>query len=68
MNFKAQISYFSIQRNLKILGIFSRLKYRDKKTKYKKYLPTAKKFVREHIKKPQFKELKDWFAENKISV
>ncbi len=68
INFKDQISYFSIQRNLKILGIFSRLKYRDKKTKYIKYLPAAKRFVRENLKKPQFEELKAWFAENKISV
>lgn len=68
MNFKEQVSYFSIQRNLKILGIFSRLKYRDKKTKYIKYFPAAKKFVRENLKKTQFEELKAWFTENKISV
>ena len=33
-NFETQVSYFSIQRNLKILGIFCRLKYRDKKSNY----------------------------------
>jgi aminoglycoside/choline kinase family phosphotransferase len=65
---ETKVSYFSIQRNLKILGIFCRLKYRDKKTNYIKYLPQAKKFVRDNLKNPQFEELKNWFIENKINV
>ena len=67
-NFKTKISYFSIQRNLKILGIFCRLKYRDKKSNYIKYLPQAKKFIRENLKNPEFNELKGWFYKNKINV
>ena len=67
-DFETKVSYFSIQRNLKILGIFCRLKYRDKKTTYIKYLPQAKKFVRDNLKNPQFEELKNWFIENKINV
>ena len=67
-NFKTQVSYFSIQRNLKILGIFSRLKYRDEKSKYIKYLPQAKRFIKENLKKHEFRELRNWFTENKINV
>jgi len=66
--FETKVSYFSIQRNLKILGIFCRLKHRDKKSNYMKYLPQAKKFIRENLKNPQFIELKNWFVENKINV
>ncbi len=67
-NFESKVSYFSIQRNLKILGIFCRLKYRDRKTRYIRHLPKAKKFVRDNLKNPEFKELKDWFDANKINV
>ena len=67
-NFETQVSYFSIQRNLKILGIFCRLKYRDKKSNYIKYLPQAKKFIKENLKKNEFRELRKWFVENKINV
>lgn len=67
-NFSRQVDYFSIQRNLKILGIFCRLKYRDKKSNYIKYLPRAKKFIRENLKNPEFEELRNWFIENKINV
>ena len=55
------------KRNLNIEKSKSSIIF-DKKTKYIKYLPAAKRFVRENLKKPQFKELKAWFAENKISV
>ena len=67
-NFNTQVDYFSIQRNLKILGIFCRLKYRDKKSNYIKYLPRARKFIRENLKNPEFEELRNWFIENKINV
>ncbi len=67
-NLNKQISYFSIQRNLKIIGIFCRLKYRDKKPNYIKYLPAAKKFINNNLKKPDFVELKNWFTMNKIDV
>ena len=54
------ISFFSIQRNLKILGIFSRLKYRDKKESYMKYIENAWGFINFHMEKPEFIYLKEW--------
>lgn len=59
-----EISFFSVQRNLKILGIFSRLKYRDNKDNYMKYNDDAWKFIKNHIDKPIFKDLKIWLKIN----
>ena len=53
-------SFFSIQRNLKILGIFFKLKYRDKKESYMKYIENAWRFINFHIEKPEFIELREW--------
>ena len=37
-SFKTSYDYTAIQRNLKIIGIFCRLKYRDNKDNYMRYL------------------------------
>jgi hypothetical protein len=42
-------SILSLQRNLKILGIFARLAIRDKKTSYLNYLPRVANFVEKRI-------------------
>ena len=47
----------SIQRNLKILGIFYRLYKRDKKPKYLKYLPYTWKLIELRMKSKIFKNL-----------
>jgi len=65
---KIEIAYFSIQRNMKIIGIFSRLKYRDNKPRYMKYIPNAKDFIRNHLEKQELRILKDWFEANRINV
>ena len=65
---KIEIAYFSIQRNMKIIGIFSRLKYRDNKPRYMKYIPNAKNFIRNHLEKQELRILKDWFEANRINV
>jgi hypothetical protein len=47
----------SVQRNLKILGIFVRLYKRDKKPNYLKYLPYTWLLIERRMKNPVFKNL-----------
>ncbi len=55
-----EISFYSIQRNLKIIGIFSRLKYRDNKMNYFSMIEVAWGFINYHLKKPEYNDLNDW--------
>ncbi len=48
----------SVQRNLKIIGIFSRLLIRDKKSKYLKYIPYAWRLIEMRMDSKIFSELK----------
>ena len=54
---KNDFDILSIQRNLKILGIFYRLYKRDKKPKYLKYLPYTWKLIELRMKNKIFKNL-----------
>ena len=54
---KNDFDILSIQRNLKILGIFYRLYKRDKKPKYLKYLPYTWKLIELRMKSKIFKNL-----------
>mgnify|MGYP000073597984 FL=1 len=58
-----QIKFFSIQRSLKIIGIFFRLHLRDNKDKYLKYLPNAFQIIKIHIQDPIFTDLKNWIKD-----
>ena len=60
-----EMRFFSIQRNLKILGIFCRLSIRDKKDGYLKYLPNAVKILRKNLKDPFFINLVNWLKQFK---
>ena len=60
-----EMRFFSIQRNLKILGIFSRLSIRDKKDSYLKYLPNTVKLIRKNLKDPFFINLVNWLKQFK---
>ena len=55
---KNDFDILSIQRNLKILGIFYRLYKRDKKPQYLKYLPYTWKLIELRMKNKIFKNLK----------
>tara|TARA_X000000368_G_scaffold352908_1_gene293876 strand:+ start:900 stop:1877 length:978 start_codon:yes stop_codon:yes gene_type:complete len=57
-----EMRFFSVQRNLKIIGIFSRLKYRDQKPKYMKLIKNAWNFIDLHLEDPNFTELKSWIS------
>ena len=49
----------TVTRNLKIIGIFTRLSIRDKKHKYLRLIPYAWKLIENRIKnKKKFSELK----------
>ena len=54
---KNDFDILSIQRNLKILGIFYRLNKRDKKPQYLKYLPYTWKLIELRMKNKIFKNL-----------
>ncbi len=57
-----EMTFFSVQRNLKIIGIFSRLKYRDQKPKYMRLIKNAWNFIDFHLDDPSFTELKSWIS------
>ena len=54
---KNDFDILSIQRNLKILGIFYRLYKRDSKSQYLKYLPYTWRLIELRIKNKIFKNL-----------
>ena len=63
-NFLEDFKILSIQRSLKIIGIFSRLFRRDKKDEYLKLLPDAWKLLETRIDSKIFLELKKILDEN----
>ena len=54
---KNDYDILSIQRNLKILGIFVRLYIRDNKSNYLKYLPNTWNLIEKRLQNPIFKNL-----------
>ena len=56
-NLKNDFEILSVQRNLKILGIFVRLFKRDGKSNYLKYLPHTWSLIERRLKNPVFKNL-----------
>ena len=54
---KNDFDILSVQRNLKILGIFVRLYKRDKNPNYLKYLPYTWTLIERRMKNPIFKKL-----------
>ena len=62
--FLDDFNILSVQRSLKIIGIFSRLHKRDKKHKYIKLIPYTWKLLESRMKSKIFKELKDVLDSN----
>ena len=58
---KNDFDILSLQRNLKILGIFVRLYKRDGKKKYLKYIPNTWDLINFRLKNPIFDDLKNKF-------
>ena len=71
-NFKNDFEILSVLRNLKIIGIFTRLSIRDKKHEYLKLIPYAWKLIEQRIENnKKFIELKnilDKYFSKKIRV
>ena len=58
-NFKNDFEILSVLRNLKIIGIFTRLSIRDNKDNYLKLIPYAWKLIEQRMQKnKKFIELK----------
>lgn len=60
-NFKSAYNFFSIQRNLKIVGIFSRLKHRDKKSNYYKLIPICFNLIKNNLKNAKAIKCKNFY-------
>jgi aminoglycoside/choline kinase family phosphotransferase len=58
---KNDFDILSVQRNLKILGIFVRLFKRDNKDNYLKFLPYTWLLIEKRLENPAFKNLKILF-------
>jgi len=63
-NIKNDFDILSVQRNLKILGIFVRLYKRDQKPNYLKYLPYTWSMIEKRMKNPIFKKLNILFKKH----
>ena len=61
---KNDFDILSVQRNLKILGIFVRLYKRDKKPNYLKYLPHTWSLLERRMKNPIFNKLNILFKKH----
>ena len=61
---KNDFDILSVQRNLKILGIFVRLSKRDNKHNYLKYLPYTWLLIERRMKNPLFNKLNILFKKN----
>ncbi len=65
IKFKNDFEILSILRNLKIIGIFTRLAVRDKKKKYLRLIPYAWKLIDMRINENQiFTDLKELLYQN----
>ena len=67
LNLKNDYDILSVQRNLKILGIFVRLSKRDNKSSYLKYLPHTWNLINRRLKNPIFKNFK-FLLNNSIKI
>ena len=63
-NFMRDYFILGAQRNCKIIGIFNRLKKRDGKDNYLKYLPRVWAHLRGDLEHPALAEMKAWINNN----
>ena len=65
LKFKNDFDILSVLRNLKIIGIFTRLAVRDNKKKYLKLIPHSWELINMRIDKNEiFKDLKNLLIQN----
>jgi tRNA threonylcarbamoyl adenosine modification protein YjeE len=61
-DFETALAICTVQRNLKIAGIFVRLAERDAKTGYLKHVPRIIAYINAHIDAPALAPVRDWLA------
>ena len=66
--FLNDITILGMQRSLKIVGVFTRKASRDNNTKYLVFLPRVWKYIANHLKKPIFEPLQEWFKKVEINI
>ena len=59
-----EMAFYSVQRNLKILGIFCRLNIRYQKSKYMKFNDNAWQFINDSLKNPIMIDIYKWLKLN----
>ncbi len=64
MDFMRDYFILGAQRNLKIVGIFNRLKKRDGKENYLKFLPRVWAHLKGDLEHPAMAQLKSWMEKN----
>jgi N-acetylmuramate 1-kinase len=63
-DFEAAYHILGVQRNLKILGIFTRLWKRDDKPRYRAFQPRVWGYLERSLNHPALSEMKDWLNQN----
>lgn len=58
--FLAEYNILGAQRNAKIIGIFSRLAFRDSKSVYLSHIPRVWKLLENNLLHPALKEVREW--------
>ena len=61
IHFDNAYAFWAIQRNLKVLGIFTRLFLRDKKERYHTFIPRVLHLIEQDLTHPSLKDLRHWF-------
>ena len=64
MQLDNEMAFYSVQRNLKILGIFCRLSIRDQKSQYMKFNDNAWQFINNNLKNPIMIDIYKWLKLN----
>ena len=64
MQLDNEMAFYSVQRNLKILGIFCRLSIRDQKSQYMKFNNNAWQFINNNLKNPIMIDIYKWLKLN----
>ncbi len=66
--FEDSYTLLSLQRNLKIIGIFHRRNLKDQEPRYLDYLPRVWQFVKASLEKDIAAPLKNWFDKHGIFI
>jgi len=72
-DFTESYKFFSLFRHIRVIGIFSRLHLRDKKSSYLKFIPHCFNMLNHRLQDEKFYKMKSWFErympeENKADI